>query len=169
MLVSHIHIDLVGPLPQSKVFSYILTCIDQFTHWADAIPLTNVTVQSAAEAFVSIWISRFGVPSTITTDRGSQQFESSLWKHLHAMELLGFSRIRTTSYHPMSNGLIERFHRHLKAAILAQPDPTDWTDCLSLVLLGIRTALKKDLGCTPTQLVYGSTLCLDCSKYRAFS
>ncbi len=93
MLVSHIHIDLVGPLPQSKVFSYILTCIDQFTHWADAIPLTNVTVQSAAEAFVSIWISRFGVPSTITTDRGSQ-FKSSLWKHLHAMELLGSSHIR---------------------------------------------------------------------------
>ena len=105
--------------------------------------------------FVSIWISRFGVPS----DRGSQ-FESLLWKHL--MELLGSSRIRTTSYHPMSNGLVERFHRHLKAAIMAQPDPTDWTDCLVLVLLGIRTALKKDLGCTPAEQVYDSTLHLVC-------
>ncbi len=67
-------------------------------------------------------------------------------------------RFRTTSYHPMSNGLVERFHRHLKAAIMAQPDPTNWTECLPLVLLGIRSALKKDLGCTPAELVYGSTL-----------
>ncbi len=72
----------------------------------------------------------------------------------------------------MSNGLVERFHRHLKAAIMAQPDPTDWTDCLVLVLLGIRTALKKDLGCTPAELVYDSILrlvCLHGGKYRADS
>ena len=73
------------------------------------------------------------------------------------MELLGSSCIRITSYHPMSNGLVEGFHRHLKAAIMPQPDPTNWTDCLSLVLLGIRLTLKKDLGCTPAELVHGST------------
>ena len=39
-----------------------------------------------AEAFVTCWVARFGIPSTITTDRGSQ-FESVLWEHL--MQLLG--------------------------------------------------------------------------------
>ena len=66
-----------------------------------------MTAQTVAHAFVSGWISRFGVPSTITTDRG-KQFESSLWQQL--MQLLGCNRIRTTSYHPMANGMIECFH-----------------------------------------------------------
>jgi len=94
-----------------------------------------------AQAFVTGWISRFGVPSTVTTDRG-RQFESNLWEKL--MQLLGSKRIRTTAYHPISNGLIERFHRQLKAALKSQPDPTQWTDALPMVLLGIRTAVKED-------------------------
>ena len=31
----HVHIDLVGPLPPSKGYTYMLTCIDQFTHWPE--------------------------------------------------------------------------------------------------------------------------------------
>jgi hypothetical protein len=65
------------------------------------------------------------------------------------MHLLGSSRLRTPAYHPVANGLVERFHRQLKAA---------WAESLPLVLLGIRTALKKDLGCSKAELVYGTTL-----------
>ena len=110
-----------------------------------------------AQAFVTGWISRYGVPSTITTDRG-QQFESALWTQL--MRLLGTQRIRTTSYHPIANGLIERFHRQLKSALKCLADPTHWTKALPLVLLGIRTTIKQDLKCTAAELVYGTTLCL---------
>ena len=63
-----------------------------------------MTADTVAHAFINYWISRFGVPSTVTTDRG-QQFESTLWQRL--MELLGYKRIRTTSYHPTANGIIE--------------------------------------------------------------
>ena len=150
-----IHIDLVGPLPPSLGYTYILTCIDRFTRWPEAFPLNNITADSVAHAFMSGWISRFGTPSTITTDRGPQ-FESSLWHSL--MHLLGSSRLRTTAYHPVANGLVERFHRQLKAALKAQPSPTAWAESLPLVLLGIRTALKKDLGCSTAELVYGTTL-----------
>ena len=83
------------------------------------------------------WISRFGVPSTITTDRGPQ-FTSHLWRAF--TELLGTKHIRTTSYHPIANGLVEGFHRQLKAALKASPHPDRRTDTLSLVLLGIRTS-----------------------------
>ena len=72
-------------------------------------------------------------------------------------ELLGSKRIRTTAYHPSANGLVERFHRHMKAALMAHGNPR-WTETLPLVLLGIRTAVKTDLGCCTAELVFGTTL-----------
>ena len=80
---------------------------------------SNNTAESAAGALVTRWISAFGVPSTITTDRGAQ-FESSLLSHLTMS--LAFKRIRTTAYHPCSNGILERFHRQLKASLKANHD-----------------------------------------------
>ena len=162
-----IHLDIVGPLPPSKGYTYILTCIDRFSRWPEATPITDITAETVAQAFVSSWIARFGVPSTVSTDRG-RQFESALWTQL--MQLLGSNRIRTTSYHPIANGLIERFHRQLKASLKSHPNPTHWTDSLPMVLLGIRTALKDDLHCSMAELVYGTTLRLpgeffDLTKY----
>ena len=150
-----VHIDLVGPLPPSRGFTYLLTCVDRYTRWPEALPLTSITAESVAQAFLSGWIARFGVPSTIITDRG-RQFESQLWNNL--MSLLGTKRSRTTSYHPQANGMVERFHRQLKAALKAQPTPDTWMDTLPLILLGIRTALKEDLNSTTAEMVYGTTL-----------
>ena len=131
-----VHIDIVGPLPPSRGFKYLLTCVDRFTRWPEAIPIANITAETVAEAFVSGWIACFGSPSTLTTDRG-RQFESALWREL--THLFGSKRIRTTSYHPIVNGLVERFHRQLKASLKSQNDPTHWTE--SLVWKKVRSDL----------------------------
>ena len=69
--------------------------------------MRDMSADTVAQTLVTGWVSHFGVPSIITTDRGGQ-FESTLWSRL--MTLLGTTSFRTTSYHPQANGLVERFH-----------------------------------------------------------
>ncbi|BHF60333.1 hypothetical protein SprV_0100329700 [Sparganum proliferum] len=152
---SHIHLDIVGPLPLSNGCSYLLTCVDRFTRWPEAIPLPDVAAPTVVEAFLSRWVAIFGAPSIITTDRGAQ-FESHLFQSL--LSFLGCTRIRTTAYHPTANGMVERFHRQLKASLRAADDPENWTDHLPLVLLGIRSSLKSDIDCSAAELVFGATV-----------
>ena len=152
---SHVHIDIVGPLPSSHGFSYLLTMIDRSTRWPEVVPLSSITAESCVRAFISTWISRFGVPDTLTSDRGSQ-FTSSIWTAV--CRELGITVSRTTSYHPQANGMIERFHRSLKVALRARAAGSNWFQHLPLVLLGLRTVPKEDTGFCSAEAVYGSTL-----------
>uniref|UniRef100_A0A0K8UV92 RNA-directed DNA polymerase n=1 Tax=Bactrocera latifrons TaxID=174628 RepID=A0A0K8UV92_BACLA len=150
----HLHIDIVGPFPLSEGNRYCLTVIDRFTRWPEAFPVPNMTAPIVARALLNGWIARFGVPSDITSDLG-RQFESALFQQL--LQWLGVSHLRTTPYHPQGNGLVERWHRTLKSAILCHK-VDQWTTYLPLILLGLRSAFKVDIGCTPAELVYGTPL-----------
>ena len=159
-----LHVDIVGPLPLSHGNTYLFTIIDRYTRWPEAIPMADATASSCAHALLSQHIARFGVPSDITSDRGPQ-FTSNLWTALS--KLLGVQLHRTTAYHPQANGIVERLHRQLKAALKAHLCGPDWLHVLPLVLLGLRSAPKDDLGCAPAELVYGTTLRLPGEFFEA--
>lgn len=155
-----IHVDIVGPLPPVKQhgeayaspYRYLLTCIDRATRWIEAVPMSDITAASVAIAFLQGWISRFGVPLYVVTDRGTQ-FESELFRELSV--LVGFHRLRTTAYRPQTNGRIERTHRTIKSALIARKQ--SWLDSLPVVLLGLR-ALPNESGFSPATAVTGTSL-----------
>jgi hypothetical protein len=148
----HVHVDLVGPLPKSAGFNHLFTVMDRTTRWPEAIPLSSTAADCAAALFTG-WIQRFGVPSSITSDRGPQ-FTSALWAAL--CKLLNITHIPTTAYHPQSNGLVERFHRRLKDALRARTAGPDWFHHLPWVLLGIRSAWREGTKFSPAEAVYGA-------------
>jgi len=73
-----VHIDIVGPLPPSQGYKHLLMCVDRFTCWPEAFPLMDITAEPVARAFVLGWIARFGVPSTVITDRGNLSLTSGV-------------------------------------------------------------------------------------------
>jgi hypothetical protein len=68
--------------------------------------------------------------------------------------------MQTTAYHPQSNGMVERTHGQLKAALRARLAGSRWPEHLPWVLLGLRTAPKEDSGVLEAELVYGAALAL---------
>ena len=154
---AHVHVDLVGPLPPSSGYTHLFTIVDRSTRWPEALPLSDTSAPACAAALFHGWVARFGVPSTITSDRGPQ-FTSAVWSALCV--LLGVQHNPTTAFHPQSNGLVERFHRRLKDALRARLAGTSWFHHLPWVLLGLRSAPREDSSASAAQAVYGSDLVL---------
>ncbi len=119
----------------------------------EAVPLSKMSAAACAKALTFTWISRFGMPETITSDRGPQ-FTSNLWSQL--CEMLNISHRQTTAYHPKSNGAVERLHRHLKDALRARAAAATWSEELPFVLLGLRAQPREDTGLSPAEAVFGA-------------
>jgi transposase InsO family protein len=154
---SHIHVELVGPLPTSEGATYVFTVIDRNTWWFESLPLNDISAKSCASVLIQGWIARYGVLAVITLDRGSQ-FMSALWDSL--CNILGIKQVQTTAYHPQANGLVERFHRRLKDALRAHLAGPTWTAHLPWVLLGLRAAPREEDKISPTQAVFGTPIVL---------
>ena len=151
----HIHVDMVGPLPPSDGHRYLFTITERSTRWPEAIPIVEATAQACVEALLSNWVSRFGIPDDITSDRGST-FTSQIWTALG--HLMGSKVHHTTSYNPAANGMVERTHRTLKAALMARCKGPDWKAQLPWVLLGMRTTPKEGINFSPAEMMFGETL-----------
>ncbi|GBP78798.1 Transposon Tf2-9 polyprotein [Eumeta japonica] len=136
----HIHVDIVGPLPTTADYKYLLTIIDRCTGWPEAFPM-KISADTVAKVELEGWIARYGCPLKLTSNQG-KQFESNLFHKL--IKLLGIDKIRTTPYHPQSNGMVERWHRSLKTALRARLNHKSWIEKLPIILLELRAVPRSD-------------------------
>ena len=145
--------DIVGPFPRSSQgYKYLLTTICLASKYPDVVPLKDMSAVSVAEALVEIF-SRTGLPRVLLSDQGSQ-FVSSLMKQLCVR--LGIARITTSTYHPQSNGCLERLHGTLTPMIRkAIVDKLSWPEQVKYALFALRGMPARDTGYSPYEIVYG--------------
>ncbi len=149
----HVAIDLVGSLLKGKGgCRFILTYVCLATRWPEAVPLRSITAKAVVEGLWSIF-SRTSVPEVVLSDQGSQ-FCGKVMSQLCSW--LGVEKVRTSPYHPESNGCVERMHGTMKSILgKCLDEGIDWVDQLNFVLFVLREMPHKDSGYSPFDLVYG--------------
>uniref|UniRef100_A0A8C5Q2Y4 Gypsy retrotransposon integrase-like protein 1 n=1 Tax=Leptobrachium leishanense TaxID=445787 RepID=A0A8C5Q2Y4_9ANUR len=109
-----IGMDLVGPVVKTaRGHQYILVILDYATRYPEAIPLRNTSAKTIAKELVQVF-SRVGIAKEILTDQGTP-FMSRVTREL--CRLFKISHLRTSVYHPQTNGLVERFNKTLKSML----------------------------------------------------
>ena len=149
-----IAMDLVGPLPRSRSGNkYILVICDYATRYPEAIPLRSIDAGHIAEELIKVF-ARVGVPKEILTDQGSN-FTSQLLAEVY--RLLRIQPIKTSPYHPQTDGLVERFNQTLKAMLrkTVWKEGKDWDKWLPYLLFAYREVPQSSTGFSPFELVYG--------------
>ncbi|XP_067281115.1 uncharacterized protein [Pseudorasbora parva] len=109
-----IGVDVVGPVEKSqKGNRFILVICDYATRYPEAYPMREVTANQVATALLHFF-SHVGIPKEILTDQGTNFMSHTLHQ---VYQLLGIKRVRTTPYHPQTDGLVERFNQTLKSKV----------------------------------------------------
>jgi len=152
-------VDLVGPIfpATERGTKYILTMMDYATRYPEAVHLNDIQAQTVAEALVNMF-TRVGVPKEILRDQGSQFLSAVMKKEMY--RLLSLKQLVTTPYHPICNGLIEKFNGTLKnmSRHMCDEKPKSWDRYIGPVLFAYREVKQDSLGYWPFELLYGRTV-----------
>jgi hypothetical protein len=94
-------VDILGPFLRAiGGYHFLFVAIDKFTKWPEATPVVSIT-QGVVVAFLKSIVCRFGVPSRIITDNGTQ-LKSRLFQGY--CEGIGTQLCFVSVAHPRSNG-----------------------------------------------------------------
>ncbi|XP_065893824.1 uncharacterized protein [Dysidea avara] len=153
---SHVIIDCVGPLPKCKSGNqYILTIMCAAIRYPEAIPLRSIRTPQIVKALIKFF-TLVGLPQSVQSDQGSN-FMSGIFQEV--MFQLGIKQVKSTAYHPQSQGALERFHQTLKNMLRAYclQEKREWDEGIPLLLFAVRESVQESLGFSPFELVFGHT------------
>jgi transposase InsO family protein/dUTPase len=148
-----IGIDFVGPLPTtSSGKRYIFVMIDMHSRWVEAFATKDQLVSTMSQCLLE-YISRYGCPRQIFSDRGTT-LTSKAWKGV--LKELQLEQRLTASYMPSTNGAVERANQTLVRGIrkLAQHKPTTWDRFLPQVLMGMRLTKNQTTKLSPYEIIF---------------
>ncbi|KII74858.1 Pro-Pol polyprotein [Thelohanellus kitauei] len=138
-------------LPQSESFRYILAVQDYFTKWLVTAALTDQKAEAVIQELVKIF-ANFGLPKIIHSDQ-SRNFESFAFQQM--CRSFGIEKSRTTSYHPQSNGLVERANQSILNILRKIGAGYEWHKILPLVTYGYNSAQHSSTKISPFEALYG--------------
>ena len=157
-------LDIVGPFDRTKKGNrYILTLMDHGTCFMEAIPLSRVDAKTTCDTLLEIF-SRFGVPEEVLTDNGSN-FVATVTDCL--LDRLKCLHIRSSPFHPQTNGKLERAHSTMKKILdKLGCSKRNWDLYLPATLMAMRTAPHSALGVSPYSLLFGREARTPISAFR---
>lgn len=132
------HIDILGPLNKTKEgYEYILMCVDSCTKWVEGFPMKTQTAQETARVLFREIFARYGAPKVLFSDRG-RNFMSKLVIAL--CEIFEITQHHTSSYHPQTNGLVERYNSTIAQSLRSYcgKNQDNWPDLIPCVLMAFR-------------------------------
>ena len=146
--------DIIGPLPMTPSDNkYIITFTDHFTRWVEAVPLKTQKAREVAEAYIKAVGCRIGFPRKFLSDRGSN-FIGEVMTEVH--KIMETTQLKTSSYHPQSNGLTERFNQTIVGILTmyVSQHKTDWDELLPFAVHAYNTAWNATTTYTPFYLMF---------------
>src|SRR4051812_9375255 len=139
-------IDMIGMIEPkaSNGHRFILVAIDYFTKWVEAASYTNVTRQVVTRFIKHNIICRYGVPSRIITDNGSN-LNNNMMREL--CEEFKIEHHNSSPYRPKMNGAVEAANKNIKKIIQKMVKTyKDWHEMLPFALHGYRTSVRTSTG-----------------------
>ena len=106
---------------------------------------------TVAVAFVEAWIFKYGPPKTLISDNG-KQFAAKFFEAV--CSLLGLSNIFTSTYHPQTNGQVERYNRTMLAMLrnYVNEHQNDWDRYTTALTYAYNNHVHRSTGTTPFSL-----------------
>ncbi|CAL9000002.1 unnamed protein product, partial [Prunus brigantina] len=148
--------DLIGKIypASNQQHCFIIVATDYFTKWVEAKPVKSTTSQEIITFIEEQIIQRFGIPESITTDRGSSFISGDM---LDMAEAFKFKLLQSTPYYAQANGQAESSNKVIINIIrkMLEKNPKQWHEKLSETLWAYRTSKREATGMTPYALTYG--------------
>jgi hypothetical protein len=144
-----ISMDFIEQLPISNGYTDILVIVDRLTKQAIFIPTHNtINAPGLAKLFVTHVFSKHGVPSHVTSDRGSE-FVSRFFRSLGSA--LDMKLHFTSGYHPEGDGQTERTNQTLEQylRVYCNYQQTNWSELLPLAEFAYNNAPSATTGISP--------------------
>ena len=147
-------LDTVGPLPETPAGNrYILTMQDSLTKYCIAVAVPNIRATTIADAFARHFISIFGTPRSILTDKGTS-FVGKIMTHL--AEIFKIKQLTTSGYRPQTNGSLERSHIVLTEYLKHYMEShEEWDIFIPFAMFSYNTSVHEATNFTPHELVFG--------------